>query len=232
MVFKSSGRRNAPKGNHVVAPTAPPAAPARAAAPVPAANPASAPTATPAPAVAPARAATPAPVPTAPPPAAAPAPAAAMTGPEPSQPQPVSRLETEPFQGFKRRLERARGLIEEQEFTASVEQEDDLRLKVMLLQEENARLKAARHKPADPGTLIEEMRMLVDSSAVTELLDETWSILGECLALREGLDRACIEVQAAMSSVRERLSTLGVKIESIGPDQPRVQDEDQASLSA
>ena len=158
--------------------------------------------------------------------------AGATTDPERTQAQPVARLETEPFQGFKRRLERARGLIEEQEFTASVEQEDDLRLKVMLLQEENARLKAARHKPADPGTLIEEMRMLVDSSAVAELLDETWSILGECLALREGLDRACIEIQAAMTSVRERLSTLGVKIESIGPEQARTQDQDEASLSA
>jgi len=158
--------------------------------------------------------------------------AAASARSERSQPQTVSRLETEPFQGFKRRLERARGLIEEQEFAASVEQEDDLRLKVMLLQEENARLKAARHKPADPGTLIEEMRVLVDSSAVAELLDETWSVLGECLALREGLDRACIEIQAAMTSVRERLSALGVKIESIGPDRPRPQDQDEASLSA
>jgi hypothetical protein len=158
--------------------------------------------------------------------------AAASANSERSQPQTVSRLETEPFQGFKRRLERARGLIEEQEFAASVEQEDDLRLKVMLLQEENARLKAARHKPADPGSLIEEMRLLVDSSAVAELLDETWSVLGECLALREGLDRACIEIQAAMTSVRERLSALGVKIESIGPDRPRTQDQDEASLSA
>ncbi|HTP22274.1 MAG TPA: hypothetical protein VMJ65_21880 [Solirubrobacteraceae bacterium] len=102
----------------------------------------------------------------------------------------------------------------------------------MLLQEENARLKAARHKPADPGSLIEEMRLLVDSSAVAELLDETWSVLGECLALREGLDRACIEIQAAMTSVRERLSMLGVKIESIGPDRPRMQDQDETSLSA
>jgi hypothetical protein len=158
--------------------------------------------------------------------------AAATADPAGGQPQTIARLETEPFQGFKRRLERARGLIEEQDFAASVEQEDDLRLKVMLLQEENARLKAARHKPADPGSVIEEMRLLVDSSAVADLLDETWSILGECLALREGLDRACIEIQAAMSSVRERLSTLGVKIESIGPDHPRVQDQDEASLSA
>ena len=151
-----------------------------------------------------------------------------------NQPEPstVARLDTEPFQGFKRRLVRARGLIEEQEFTGSPDQEDDLRLQVMLLQEENARLKAARHKPADPGSLIEEVRALADSSSVNDLLDETWSVLGECLALREGLDRACIEIQAAMTSVRERLSTLGVKIESIAPGEVSSQHQDEASLSA
>ena len=151
-----------------------------------------------------------------------------------NQPEPstVARLDTEPFQGFKRRLERARGLIEEQEFTGSPDQEDDLRLQLMLLQEENARLKAARHKPADPGSLIEEVRALADSSSANDLLDETWSVLGECLALREGLDRACIEIQAAMTSVRERLSTLGVKIESIAPGKVSDEHQDEASLSA
>jgi hypothetical protein len=145
-------------------------------------------------------------------------------------PPTVTRLETEPFRGFKRRMERARGLIEEQELGRSVHQEDDLRVQVMLLQEENARLKAVRHKPADPGTVVEEMRALASSGATSEVLDEAWSVLGECLALREGLDRACIEIQAAMSSVRERLSMLGVTIESI-PDHTGRQ-RDQASLSA
>jgi hypothetical protein len=147
-----------------------------------------------------------------------------------AHPQTVTRLETEPFRGFKRRMERARGLIEEQEAGRSVLQEDDLRVQVMLLQEENARLKAARHKPADPGSVIEEMRALANSGATNEVLDEAWSVLGECMALREGLDRACIEIQAAMGSVRERLSTLGVRIESI-PDHNGT-ERDQASLSA
>jgi hypothetical protein len=147
------------------------------------------------------------------------------------QPQTVTRLETEPFRGFKRGMHRARGLIEDQDFGSSVDPEDDLRVQVMLLQEENARLKAARHKPADPGTVIEEMRTLANSGAMNELLDEAWSVLAECLALREGLDRACIEIQAAMTSVRERLSTLGVRIESI-PDQSGTGHGDQASLSA
>ncbi len=157
---------------------------------------------------------------------------AGPAGSEQPRPQTVARLDTEPFQGFKRRLERARGLVEEQQFSNSVDQEDNLRLQVMLLQEENARLKAARHKPADPGTLIEEVRTLAASSPVNELLDETWSLLAECLALREGLDRACIEIQAAMTSVRERLSTLGVKIEIGAPDEVRTQGENDTSLSA
>lgn len=144
----------------------------------------------------------------------------------------VARLDTAPSKGFKRKLERARGLIEEQEFASSSDQEDDLRLQVMLLQEENARLKAARHKPADPGSLIEDVRALADSSSVNDLLDETWSVLGECLALREGLDRACIEIQAAMTSVRERLSALGVKIESIGLGDAGDEHRDEASISA
>jgi hypothetical protein len=145
----------------------------------------------------------------------------------------VARLDTEQVKvkGFKRKLVRAKGLIEEQEFTSSTDQEDDLRLQVLLLQEENARLKAARHKPADPGSLIEEVRALADSSSVNDLLDETWSVLGECLALREGLDRACIEIQAAMTSVRERLSALGVKIDSLASAKPSDQ-RDEASLSA
>ncbi len=157
--------------------------------------------------------------------------AAGHNAPIQSEPSSVARLDTEQVKGFKRKLERAKGLIEEQEFTGSTDQEDDLRLQVLLLQEENARLKAARHKPADPGSLIEEVRALADSSSVNDLLDETWSVLGECLALREGLDRACIEIQAAMTSVRERLSALGVKIDSLASAKPSDQ-RDEASLSA
>jgi hypothetical protein len=151
--------------------------------------------------------------------------------PEEDQPQTVTPLEPDPFRGFRRRMERARGLFEEHDLSTTVAQEDDLRLQVMLLQEENARLKAARHKPADPGSLIEEVRTLRESSQANEVLDEAWNVLGECLALREGLDRACIEIQAAMTAVRERLSTLGVSIENIADDNG-MKRGDQTSLSA
>jgi len=42
--------------------------------------------------------------------------------------------------------------------------------------------------------------------------------VSECLALRAGLDQACVEVQAAISAVRERLGKLGVQIDSITND--------------
>ena len=88
----------------------------------------------------------------------------------------------------------------------------------MLLREENARLKAGRHKPVDPGSMIERVRTLAKHDGEHERLDESWSVLAECLALREGLDQACIEIQAAISSVRERLGALGVSVERIGAD--------------
>ena len=157
--------------------------------------------------------------------------------------RPVGRVESEPFARFRRRLERFRGVAEEEEFTGSLDDEDDLRLQVMLLREENAWLKAARHKPADAGSMIDRMRLLAQPDERAQLLDESWSVLGDCLALREGLDQACVEIQAAIKSVRERLSTLTMRIETIGetigPDETTAADdndsaghEDRTSLSA
>jgi hypothetical protein len=131
------------------------------------------------------------------------------------QSEAVAQLDREPLSRFKRRFERFRGLVEEQDFAESLDEEDDLRLQVMLLREENARLKAARHKPADTGTLIDHVRRLGDPDEADEVLDETWIVLSECLALREGLDQACVEIQAAMSAVRERLGKLAMQTDAV-----------------
>ena len=157
--------------------------------------------------------------------------AGVMTGPG-EQSANGSRPGDQPVNGFKRKLERARGLLEEQEFVDSVDDKDDLKLQVMLLREENTRLKAARYKPADPGSVIEQVRVLADSDGMGDLLDETWDVLAECLALREGLDRACEEIENAISSVRERLRRLGAKIDTISPSDAGAQDASQTSLSA
>ncbi len=155
----------------------------------------------------------------------------------------VARRGDEPLTRFRRRFERSRSRVEEHQFGDSIDDEDDLRLQVMLLREENARLKAGRHKPVDPGSMIERVRTLAQHDGEHERLDESWSVLAECLALREGLDQACIEIQAAISSVRERLGALGVSVERIGadgatltpdltPDMMLEQDESRTQLSA
>ena len=79
----------------------------------------------------------------------------------------------------------------------------------MLLREENARLKAGRHQPVDPGSMIERMRTLAKHDATESASTSHGRVLAECLAHPRGLDQACVEIQAAISSVRERLAHSG-----------------------
>lgn len=111
------------------------------------------------------------------------------------------------------RLRRLRGNANTQVNGAVAEDETALKLQVMLLSEENARLKAARHQPSNVGTLIDQMRLLAASEGEGEVLDEAWTMLSECLVIQEGLDRACVEIQSAIGDVRDRLSALAIRFE-------------------
>jgi hypothetical protein len=110
-------------------------------------------------------------------------------------------------------LRRFRGDADAQVNGAAAEDEVALKLQVMLLSEENARLKAARHRPSDVGTLIDQMRQLGAQEGESEMLDEAWTMLSECLLIREGLDQACIEIQSAIGDVRARLGSLAIRID-------------------
>ena len=90
-----------------------------------------------------------------------------------------------------------------------------LKLQVMLLSEENARLKAERHRPSDIGTLIDQMRELGDQEGPGEVLDEAWTMLSECLVIREGLEQACAEIHGAIAGVRERLGSLTIRLDDV-----------------
>jgi hypothetical protein len=90
-----------------------------------------------------------------------------------------------------------------------------LKLQVMLLSEENARLKAERHRPSDIGTLIDQMRELGDQEGPGEVLDEAWTMLSECLVIRQGLEQACAEIQAAIAGVRQRLGSLTIRLDDV-----------------
>lgn len=117
-----------------------------------------------------------------------------------------------PFAKFQRRMERFRTTAPEA-VEHPTDDEPELRLQLMLLREENARLKAGRHQPAAAGTLIEEVRALGAQSDL-EALDDVWSLIGECLQIQGGLDQACAEIIGAVENVRQRLGVVADKIEN------------------
>jgi hypothetical protein len=131
----------------------------------------------------------------------------------------TGRRNREPFGRFRRNS--VRGAGEAQGHDEELDEEADLQLQVMLLREENARLKAGRHRPSDVGTMIDELR-LVAAEEEGDLLDDAWSLLSECLVIREGLAQACVEIENAVGSVRQRLATLVVRIEGLARDDSSV----------
>jgi hypothetical protein len=50
------------------------------------------------------------------------------------------------------------------------------------------------------------------------LVEEAWSVLTECLGIRDGLLEACREVEEAMGSMQRRLGALSVAIDAEGPE--------------
>jgi hypothetical protein len=123
----------------------------------------------------------------------------------------------EPSRRFRRRLERFKGLAETNELPGSLDDEAELRLQLMLLREENARLKAARHQPSSAGSAIDRVRMLSTPATDAEQADDAWSVLADCLVIRESLDQACVEIQRAISSVRDRLDGIVDRIDQPSP---------------
>ena len=113
------------------------------------------------------------------------------------------------------RFRRPRGNAQSAPADNAAQDEIALKLQVMLLSEENARLKAERHRPSDIGTLIDQMRELGDQEGPGEVLDEAWTMLSECLVIRQGLEQACVEIQVAIAGVRERLGSLTIRLDDV-----------------
>jgi hypothetical protein len=84
-----------------------------------------------------------------------------------------------------------------------------LRAELVLLREENARLKAAPHQPPDISSLLGRARSLpdlrVDDASVA---DDTTRVLVEGLVIRESLLEICQEIERAMVSFEARLKAL------------------------
>lgn len=144
--------------------------------------------------------------------------AAASHGAATSAQTVVSNRGRDPIARFRRRLEQLRGDTDAFGGDDAADEESDLKLEVMLLREENARLKAQGHRPSDVDTLIDQMRRLGADKGDAEMADEAWTLLTECLVIREGLEHACVEIQVAIGAVHERLRTLAVKLDAAAPE--------------
>jgi hypothetical protein len=146
---------------------------------------------------------------------------------DPTGAVPEDDLTAEPAGRFRRRLERFKGLADTLDLPGSMDDEAELKLQLILLREENARLKAARHQPSSTGTVIDRVRMLPTPATEAEQADDAWSLLADCLVIREGLDQACVEITRAIESVRDRLETIADRIDSSMPAAARANGAEQ-----
>jgi hypothetical protein len=121
---------------------------------------------------------------------------------------------------FRRGFERMRSNGDVHTIEDSPDDRESLRLEVMLLREEVARLRTERHRPADIGTLIDQLRELAAENGEAEMEDEVWSLLAKVTVIREGLEQACIELESATAALRRRLRGLSVQLDQngLGPD--------------
>src|SRR4051812_18711241 len=91
---------------------------------------------------------------------------------------------------------------------------------LVLLREENARLKAGRHQLPSLGRLVGQARTLGQSGAEEDAADEAAGMLVEAVVLRDSLLEVCEELERSMASVRARLEALGTaKMDAAGTEE-------------
>jgi hypothetical protein len=128
----------------------------------------------------------------------------------------------EPRRRFRRRSDRVPEAVGDPEDLAAV------RAELLLLREENARLKAARHQRADVSRLIGRARSLaaaeLDHDSVS---DDVEQLLVEGLLIRESLLEICQEIERAMVAFEGKLNALSAR--TVHPDTEIEQDDGYGS---
>jgi hypothetical protein len=103
-----------------------------------------------------------------------------------------------------------------------------LESEVVLLREENARLKAEQHQRHNVGALLERSRSLRTSEPEPgNLADETAQMLVEGLVIRESLIEICQEIERSMVIFEARLDALASAADRLVPLRGK-QDEPDA----
>ena len=128
---------------------------------------------------------------------------------QPTQTHPATTPARGPFARFRRRIRR-RGL--DRTGSDPVEGGLELTLDLMLMREENVRLKSERHRPFDVGTLIDQLRLRTAEIDRAQTPDDALSLLGEYLLLRENLAQADVEIEAAITAIGERYPVLAAHV--------------------
>ena len=90
---------------------------------------------------------------------------------------------------------------------------------LVLLREENARLKAAQHRRADVSRLLDRARSLPTAAADRDgASDDTAQLLFDGLVIRESLLEICREIERAMVAFEAKLEALAsAALERPGP---------------
>ena len=119
-------------------------------------------------------------------------------------------MSVEPFEhsAQRRRFLRGRSAVADDDAGEAIA---TLHAELLLLREENSRLKAAQHQPADVGRLLDRARSLSSPDADAErrtLDDETAQLLVDGLVIRESLLEICQEIERSMVAFEAKLNAL------------------------
>jgi hypothetical protein len=110
----------------------------------------------------------------------------------------------------RRRFRRVAGTLEDDGRPGGGDPLDSVHAELVLLREENARLKAAQHRRADVGRLLDRARSLPAATADSGgASDDTAQLLFEGLVIRESLLEICREIERAMVAFEAKLDALG-----------------------
>jgi hypothetical protein len=110
--------------------------------------------------------------------------------------------------GPRKRFRRARSTGAEDD---AIEAISALHAEMLLLREENSRLKAAQHQRADVSRVIDRARSLSSPDADADrhrLDDETAQLLVDGLVIRESLLEICQEIERSMVAFEAKLNAL------------------------
>jgi hypothetical protein len=109
----------------------------------------------------------------------------------------------------RRRFRRPAGMLEDDGRGDAGEPLASVHAELVLLREENARLKAAQHRRADISRLLDRARSLPAATADSGgASDDTAQLLFDGLVIRESLLEICREIERAMVAFEAKLDAL------------------------